>query len=242
MVAGQPYKMLFIKKIFNKIYYEKYSKKSYSISNVDLILERLFKDINQGIYIDVGCNHPIKYNNTYLLHKKGWCGINVDADNSSIKLFNIFRKKDYNVNCVLSDKQEIKDFYFYHERSSINTLSKELVNSRKTKPAKTIKIKSKTLNQILESSPFNLNKINLLSIDIENHEYEVLKNFNFSKYKIDVIVAECIDLSLKKLEIYNQSLNFVMNSNIYKLLVSNNYKLINWVHSDLIFVRNNFKV
>ena len=240
MVAGQPYKMLFIKKIFNKIYYEKYSKKSYSISNVDLILERLFKDINQGIYIDVGCNHPIKYNNTYLLHKKGWCGINVDADNSSIKLFNIFRKKDYNVNCVLSDKQEIKDFYFYHERSSINTLSKELVNSRKTKPAKTIKIKSKTLNQILESSPFNLNKINLLSIDIENHEYEVLKNFNFSKYKIDVIVAECIDLSLKKLEIYNQSLNFVMNSNIYKLLVSNNYKLINWVHSDLVFVRNDF--
>jgi FkbM family methyltransferase len=240
MVAGQPYKMFFIKKFFNKIYYKKYSKKSYSISNVDLVLERLFKDINQGVYIDVGCNHPIKYNNTYLLHKKGWCGINVDADNSSIKLFNIFRKKDYNVNCVLSDKEEIKDFYFYHERSAINTLSKELVNSRKTKPAKTIKIKSKTLNQILENSPFNLNKINLLSIDIENHEYEVLKNFNFSKYKIDVIVTECIDLSLKKLEIYNQSLNFVMNSNIYKLLVSNNYKLINWVHSDLVFVRNDF--
>jgi len=240
MAAGQPYKMLFIKNFFNKIYYTKYSKKSYSISNVDLVLDRLFKDINQGVYIDVGCNHPIKYNNTYLLHKKGWWGINVDADKSSIKLFNIFRKKDYNVNCVLSDKEEIKEFYFYHERSAINTLSKELVNSRKIKPAKTLKIRSKTLNQILESSPFNLNKINLLSIDVENHEYEVLKNFNFSKYKIDVIVAECIDLSLKKLEIYNQSLNFVMNSNIYKLLVSNNYKLINWVHSDLVFVRNDF--
>ena len=240
MVAGQPYKMLFIKNFFNKIYYKKYSKKSYSISNVDLVLDRLFKDINPGVYIDLGCNHPIKYNNTYLLHKKGWRGINVDADKSSIKLFNTFRNKDYNVNCVLSDKEEIKDFYFYHERSAINTLSKELVNSRKTKPTKTLKIKSKTLNQILESSPFNLNKINLLSIDVENHEYEVLKNFNFSKYKIDVIVAECIDLSLKKLEIYNQSLNFVMNSNIYKLLVSNNYKLINWVHSDLVFVRNDF--
>ena len=240
MVAGQPYKMLFIKNFFNKIYYQKYSKKSYSISNVDLVLDRLFKDINPGVYIDLGCNHPIKYNNTYLLHKKGWRGINVDADKSSIKLFNTFRNKDYNVNCVLSDKEEIKEFYFYHERSAINTLSKELVNSRKIKPAKTLKIRSKTLNQILESSPFNLNKINLLSIDVENHEYEVLKNFNFSKYKIDVIVAECIDLSLKKLEIYNQSLNFVMNSNIYKLLVSNNYKLINWVHSDLIFVRNDF--
>jgi len=234
--------MFFIKSFFNKLYYKKYSKKSYSLSNVDLVLDRLFKDINQGVYIDVGCNHPIKYNNTYLLHEKGWRGINVDGDKSSIKLFNLFREKDYNVNCVLSDKEEIKEFYFYHERSAINTLSKELVNSRTTKPTKIVKIKSKTLNQILKSSPFNISKINLLSIDVENHEYEVLKNFNFSEYKIDVIVAECIDLSQKKLEIHNQSLNFVMNSNIYKLLVSNDYKLINWIQSDLIFVRNDFEV
>ena len=63
-----------------KIYYNKYTKKSYSISNVDLILERIFSKIKNGIYIDIGCNHPIKYNNTYLLHKKGWKGINIDLD------------------------------------------------------------------------------------------------------------------------------------------------------------------
>jgi len=57
--------------LIKKIYYEKYSKKSYSISNVDLIIDRIFRDIPKGIYIDVGCNHPIKYNNTYLLHKRG---------------------------------------------------------------------------------------------------------------------------------------------------------------------------
>ena len=43
-----------------------------------------------------------------------------------------------------------------------------------------------TLNEILEQSPYKNKKINLLSIDIENHEYEVLKNFNFKKYKIDM--------------------------------------------------------
>ena len=62
--------------IFKKIYYNKYSKQSYSLSNVDLIVDRLFKNKEKGIYIDVGCNHPIKYNNTYLLHKRGWVGIN----------------------------------------------------------------------------------------------------------------------------------------------------------------------
>lgn len=234
--------MNFIKNFIYKIYYSKYSKTSYSISNVDLIINRIFKDIKKGVYIDVGCNHPIKFNNTYLLYKKGWEGINIDADISSIKLFNQFRKKDKNINCIVSDNEEIKDFYIYHQRSAINTLSKDLVDSRKTKPIKIIKENSSTLNKIIENSPYNKTKINLLSIDIENHEYEALRKFNFKKYKVDVIVIECLNIKIKKLEIYNQSLDHILNSNIYKLLLLNDYKLINWVHSDLIFVRNDFQV
>ena len=192
--------MFFIKNFIEKIYYEKYSKKSYSISNVDLIIDRLLNNTNKGIYIDIGCNHPIKYNNTYILYKKGWKGINVDADKTSIKLFNQFRKNDHNVNAIVSDNEEIKELYYYHSRAAINTLSKNLVDSRPTKPKNIIKKKSTTLNKIIEESPFKNNKINLLSIDVENHEYEVLKNFSFSKYKIDIIVTECIDLTQKRLE------------------------------------------
>ena len=216
-------------KFIKKIYYEKYSKKSYSISNVDLIIDRMFTNLNYGIYIDVGCNHPIKFNNTYLLHRRGWKGINIDFDSKSIKEFEKFRPKDHNVRKIVSNDEEIKDIYFYHERSAINTLSKDLVKYRKTKPKKTIKEKSSTLNKIIEESPFKNQKINLISIDIENHEYEALMNFNFDKYNVDVIVAECTDISQKKLEIYNQT-------------IENNYKLINWVNSDLVFIRKNFNI
>ena len=51
-----------------KIYYNKYVKKSYSISNVDLVIDRMFASVNKGIYVDVGCNHPIKFNNTYKMN------------------------------------------------------------------------------------------------------------------------------------------------------------------------------
>ena len=94
--------------LLKKIYYRKYSKRSYSFNNVDLVIDYLLKDIKNGIYLDVGCNHPIKYNNTYLLHKRGWSGINIHMDNSSIKLFNKYRKKDHNVVDVVSDKEEVK--------------------------------------------------------------------------------------------------------------------------------------
>ena len=227
---------------FKKIYYEKYSKKSYSISNVDLIIDRMFANLKNGFYVDVGCNHPIKFNNTYLLYKRGWSGINIDLDSKSINEFKKLRPKDYNVKKVVSSDEEIKDIYFYHERSAINTLSKELVDFRKTKPKEIFKEKSSTLNKIIEDSPFKNKKINLISIDIENHEYEALKNFNFDKFKVDSIVTECSNITQKKMEIYNQSIEFIHSSKIYNLLIKNNYKLINWLNSDLVFVRKDFNM
>ena len=166
-----------------KIYYSKYKKESYAISNVDLIIDRIFRKKKKGIYIDVGCNHPIKFNNTYLLYKRGWNGINIDSDIKSISEFKKLRKDDHNVSSLVSDSKKI-NYYFYHDRSALNTVDKKLVNSRKIKPKKIIKMETCTLEKILKESPFNNKKISLLSIDIENHEYDVLKNFNFKNTKL----------------------------------------------------------
>lgn len=228
--------------ILKKIYYTKYRKISYSISSVDLIINRIFSKIRKGVYIDLGCNHPIKYNNTYLLHERGWTGINIDSDLTSIKIFNQFRKKDLNIQALVSSTEKKIKYFFYHNRSALNTVDKDLVKLRKTKPKKIIITKTSTLNEIIEKSPFKKKKINLLSIDIENHEYEALKKFNFNKYKIDLIVTECLNMKNKKLETQNQSLKFILESKIFKLLKKNNYKLINWVNSDLIFIHNNSKI
>ena len=228
--------------ILKKIYYNKYRKFSYSISNVDLIINRIFSKVDNGIYIDLGCNHPIKYNNTYLLHKRGWSGINIDTDKTSIEAFKQFRNNDFNIEALISSKIKKIKYYFYHDRSALNTVDVNLVKSRKTKPKKIINVKSSTLNEIIDKSPFKNKKINLLSIDIENHEYEALKKFNFRKYKIDVIVTECLNTKVKKLETQNQSLKFILKSKIYKLLIKNNYKLINWINSDLVFIHKNSKI
>ena len=125
MVDGQHNEMSFLE----KIYYERYAKKSYSLSNVDLIIDYLFKNIIQrSCILIIGCNHPIKFNNTYLLYKRGWSGINIDSDIDSIKLFNRFRSKDFNVRNIVSNDESIKKLYYYHKRSALNTLSKDLVD------------------------------------------------------------------------------------------------------------------
>ena len=57
-----------------------------------------------------------------------------------------------------------------------------------------------------------------------------------------MIVTEITDISLKKLEIYNFSIEKILETKLYKLLIEKNYKLINWVNADLIFVKKNFQL
>ena len=116
-----------------------------------------------------------------------------------------------------------------------------MAEKREKKPKKIKKLKGVSINTIIKNSPFQNKKINLLSIDIENYEFEALKEFNFDKYNVDVIVSEVTDMDSSKLELYNNSLEKITSSKIYELLIRNNYKLINWVNSDLVFVNKKSK-
>ena len=214
---------------------------SYSYGGIDSLVTNIFKDNNNGFYVDIGCGHPIKNNNTYLLSKKGWCGISIDLDEENIDLFNIYRKKDENINIAVSNDNKEVDLYFYHSKSAINTISKEAANYQKAKVSSVKKIKSKTLNEILNNSKFKDIQIDFLSIDVEGSELLVLKNFDFKKYSPKVIVVEYLDLSLPKLEIKNLNIKNIINSQLYNLITSNNYTLANILHSDLVFINNDFK-
>jgi hypothetical protein len=216
---------------------KKFKKKSYSGSAQDLIINHFFKNKKKGIYIDVGCYHPYNGNNTKLLYDKGWSGINIDLDFHTIDFFNFVRKRDENINIAISDKEGEKDLYFFHNRSAINSLSA----TRKEKAKEIRKIKTKTLNSVLENSKFKDEKINLISIDVEGHELEVVKSIDLKKYAPEMIVIEFLDLRMKEIEFYNQNINLVLNSEVYEYMIKNDYYFVNWLHSDMVFVHKSIR-
>ena len=228
---------------FLSVYLKSFTNKKffYSFGGIDNLIQQIFKSQKKGIYIDIGCGHPIKNNNTYLLNKKGWSGINVDLDVDNIELFKIYRPKDLNICAAISDEMKETDLFFYHSRSALNTIDKKTANYQKAKVTSIKKIKTTTLNNVLGESIYNSSNIDFLSIDVEGSELSVLKNFNFHKFKPKVIVVEYLDLSLNKLEIKNLSIQNAMNSEIYKLIISKNYTLANMIHSDLVFIYNDFR-
>ena len=228
---------------FLKVFLKSFTHKriSYSYGGIDSLILNIFKNQKNGFYLDIGCGHPIKNNNTYLLNKKGWSGINIDLDEDNIDLFNSYRKEDVNLATAVSDKEGETDLYFYHNKSALNTISKENADFQKAKVSAIKKIKTQTINKIIENSPYKDRKIDFLSLDVEGSELAILKNFDFTKYSPKVIVVEYLDLSLKKLEIKNLNMDNIIKSDIYKLIISNNYTLANVLHSDLVFIQNNFK-
>ena len=102
---------------------------NFSQEGEDIFLIDFFKDRLNGFYIDVGAFHPYRINNTYLLYKKGFRGINIDISSTSIDFFNFARPDDVNLNIGASDKFEDKIFFSKKNLSFHNTLSKSLAES-----------------------------------------------------------------------------------------------------------------
>ncbi len=213
------------------------SKKSYSFGGCDLLIDYIFKSKKKGFYLDVGCQHPVSNNNTYLLYKRGWSGINIDLDPKNIRLFNLERPNEINICKCVSSNNSKKDLFFFHPGSPINSLEKKTIKNKSNFSLK--KIKTFTLNSILEDQ--KIRHIDYFNLDVEGHEIDILKNFDIKYYKPKVISVEFIDYQMKKLEFKNNNINRVLQSDLYKYFITNDYHFVNWSHADLIFVHQDFK-
>ena len=82
-----------------------------------------------GFYLDIGCNDPITYSNTWLLYLKGWKGIAIDANPTLIERYKSTRTRDIAITAVISDVEQEVDFY-YPKNSDLTSGIGELKDSK----------------------------------------------------------------------------------------------------------------
>lgn len=200
----------------------------YSQNGEDVILSSQFKKKPIGFYVDFGAHHPTRYSNTYLLYKKGWRGINVDANESLINVFSKKRPRDISVcKAIGADGEQLE--YFMFEDAAVNTFSPS--EAQKWKDSKWNKyIGSKVMttespNTILKNYLPPNTKIDLLSVDVEGLDFNLLSSLDFNLFRPEVIVVEDTDFNFSE----------PAASQIYKYLDSKNYTLISVVKFSLIF-------
>ena len=194
-------KKLFLKNNFTYkiyLYYNLYirhkcfvNRSQYSQWGEDLSILKFFKDKKNGIYLDVGCFHPLMYSNTCLLFKNGWSGINIDINPTSIDLFKILRPLDFNICTALNEYEKEFKVYFDDPFSPVNTLDKSFFDSKKSNFFKDVSfkiIKSKSIDEILKLSKYK--EIDFLNIDVEGLDLQVLVQLVPNKLKPSLISIE----------------------------------------------------
>ena len=217
-------KYKFLKKIyfFYNIYIRNFKfLKNGAQSGEDKYIIKLFDEDFKGKFLDIGCYHPTRHNNTYELYKKGWSGINIDLNPLTIELFDFMRPKDVNINIGISDKDAEKELYFIDELDTQNTIDKNQLEFLKkhhniNQDQITVKkIQTKNLETILNEYQFY--NIDFMNLDIEGHELQVLKTLDFKKIKIKYLCIEMIE--------HNEE-SILNVKNMKDLLKENNFKLI----------------
>jgi FkbM family methyltransferase len=184
----------------------------YLIKNYKLSHSQIFQDIfvhffsnfkRKGYFIEIGAADGINISNTYLLEKKFyWTGI-LSEPNPLHKFSNLTNRKAI-LDTNIIDYKDYNNKYFYISDDSFNSSVK---NNKKYK--KKISLKAISLNSLLKKykSPKN---IDYISIDTEGNEYNILKNFNFKKYNINIFTIE-------------HNFNFSKRNKILKIMKNNNY-------------------
>jgi FkbM family methyltransferase len=200
------------------------------------INENLFKNMKNGIFIDIGAHDGISLSNTYFFEKElSWSGICIEP------IPEIFEKLQKNRGCLCIcgcasvEEEVIKDFCRISGPSEMlsglidkydpkhkQRIERDLKTSENT--CKTIKVPCYNLNRILEKA--GIQHVNFLSLDTEGGEFDILEDLDFNKFQIDVIAVE----------------NNYGNQPFIPFLESKGFVFFKSLEQDLIFLNKNFEL
>ena len=152
---------------------------SWSQAGEDIALQQLSNQVRNGKYIDIGAHHPSRFSVTRHLYQLGWSGVNVDANQELINIFDKVRKRDLNICAAVGPKPSYEFTIF--EEPAISTFDPEWRDrflGEKNRIARIVEVEGRTLRAILDDFEPNL-PIDLLTIDAEGADFEVLKSIDF---------------------------------------------------------------
>jgi FkbM family methyltransferase len=174
---------------------------NYSQTGEDAIIRSLLDETQPGIYVDVGCNHPIHWSNTLSLYLHGWRGVNIDANPELIERFKATRLRDIAVCAAISDQEGDLVFHEFEDHL-VSTVSEEVLAEWQSKWKKRSErvVKTRTLTSVLRETLKPGTEIDLLSVDVEGHDLNVLRSIDLDEFRPKLILVEMHRLNLQRAE------------------------------------------
>jgi FkbM family methyltransferase len=210
----------------------------------DIILdENFFKGKKDGFFVEVGALDGISGSNTYFFEKeRNWSGILIEPNPIEFKkLLDCDRTLSKKENCAIFSEEKDVEFLsiegpcnvligiidFYDSRH-IERINRELkmyenypIGHEYYSSRELIKVKGLKLQTLLDK--YEINHIDLLSIDVEGAELQVLESIDYNKTTVDCILLEN---------------NYGIDKE-FNFLVSKGFKVLGNIEWDVVFIKNN---
>ena len=211
----------------------KYFELTYAQTGEDIIIDFLInaKHIKEFSYLDIGANHPTKFNNTFKFYEQGFRGVNIEPDPNLFGTLKKIRSQDVNLNIGIAAAANTEaDFYMMHT-PLLNTFSKQeaddLVNKGLSSIKEVAKIKLQTVTSIIEEY-FKKKAPTFINLDVEGLDEEILRTFPFDKYRPYIFCIETVH--------YTNDASSEKRKEIMELMKNNGYKPFADTYINTIFI------
>jgi FkbM family methyltransferase len=155
------------------------------------ILKVLVEAGEREPFLDIGCNHPFRLSNTYLLYRHGWRGVCVDPLPRYRPLFARWRSEDRFVNAAVGTSPGSRTLFEF-ESDVLSTLDNE-VAEHYIKAGYRLRrrqmVHTKTVDGILEEAGIR-GRLSFISLDIEGNELDALRSMDLGRWRPRLICIE----------------------------------------------------
>lgn len=208
-------------------------KRSYAQCGEDLIVSYVFGwlGVSKPSYLDLGAHHPTFLSNTYYFYLQRNYGVCVEPDPVYFQGFQKKRGRDVCLNVGVGTHSSTEADFFLMSAPTLNTFSEEEARRFEAETSYTIVKKIKVpiicINEIVEKH--FTDGPNFVSLDIEGLDIEILKAFDFQRWRPQVFCVETVVFS-------EQRAGAVKISDIIEFMQQRNYFVYADTYVNTIFV------
>jgi FkbM family methyltransferase len=164
---------------------------SYAQNGEDVVLRRVFAGSAPGFYVDIGANYPSEGSITRHFYEHGWTGINIEPVAGAHRELQAARPRDVNLNVGISSAPATARFFEATNASMLSTFSAvEAEAHQRLRGIVFVErvVEVMTLAEVCVRHVHG--PIDFMSIDVENHEREVISGGDWQRWRPRVVVVE----------------------------------------------------
>ena len=177
---------------------------SYAQNHEDVLLNRVFAEVEIGTYVDVGAGSPTSLSVSCHFYQKGWKGANVEPRPDMFAQLVQHRPRDINLKVGIANRASEMVFFRIEvapaplpggEGGGLSTFSRAAAEAARSQyPGAVIEeslVRVVTLTDVF--SEYRLEEVSFLKIDVEGFEREVIEGMDWTRWRPIVLVIEAID-------------------------------------------------